>query len=78
MVSTQHRYQQQMDEIKAKVQQMLSEPTSDEYTLEVQMITLESYLRDLVSLAQYDKAMDIIRMHFQDDLFKLNKQEAIS
>ena len=72
-----HRYQEQIDEIKAKVQQMLSEPSKDEYTLEVQMITLESYLRDLVSLAQYDKAMDIIRMHFQDDLFKLSK-EAVS
>ena len=77
MSTTPHRYQQQMDEIKAKVQQMLSKPSKDEYTLEVQMITLESYLRDLVSLAQYDKAMDIIRMHFQDDLFKLSK-EAIS
>lgn len=69
-----HRYQQQIDEIKAKVHQMLSEPAKDSYTLEVQMITLESYLRDLVSLAQYDKAMDIIRMHFQDDLFKLSKE----
>lgn len=72
MSNTPHKYQQQINEIKAKVYQMLSEPSNDFYTLEIQMITLESYLRDLVSLAQYDKAMDIIRNHFQDEMWNMN------
>jgi hypothetical protein len=50
-VKPRNKYHLQLQEIKDHVQTMISRPAPDKFTLQVQMITLESYLKDLIAVA---------------------------